>query len=309
MLLLRPVLPSLSSAIALTRNKSRLHTEAYSYAQVTKPFEIGQWNFRRATPRPVTPALLVTYSSATPKFAVPPCVPLTLPGLLPDANFRSPAQRVSPYTAPRRPLGSWPRSAGWPWVSSTRLWLAICPTARRPWAQSALGSGIFTVLGWFGGGVLLGLDTLVSQAFGAGKREDCHRSLVQGIYLSLALTPLLSAPVLLLPALLRSMQVDIAMLALAIPYFNALIVGLLPLLLYFAVPSLSSGDEHGQTCCLRPCHRQHHQRPLQLDSDLWALGRARNGNGRFRLVHSDCARLHGCRLGRLFVVVRPQTSH
>ena len=48
----------------------------------------------------------------------------------------------------------------------------------------SLGSGIFTVLGWFGGGVLLGLDTLVSQAFGAGKREDCHRSLIQGIYLS-----------------------------------------------------------------------------------------------------------------------------
>jgi multidrug resistance protein, MATE family len=99
----------------------------------------------------------------------------------------------------------------------------------------SLGSGVFTVLGWFGGGLLLGLDTLVSQAFGAGKREDCHRSLVQGIYLSLALTPLLSAPVWLLPRILGSVHVDPTVLSLAIPYTNALTVGLLPLLLYFAL--------------------------------------------------------------------------
>ncbi len=99
----------------------------------------------------------------------------------------------------------------------------------------SLGSGLFTVLGWFGGGLLLGLDTVVSQAFGAGKREDCHRSLVQGIYLSLALTPLLSAPVLLLPRILHSVHVDPSVLSLAIPYTNALTVGLLPLLLYFAL--------------------------------------------------------------------------
>src|SRR6202047_1261957 len=82
----------------------------------------------------------------------------------------------------------------------------------------SLGSSIFMVFGLFGGGMLLGLDTLVSQAFGAGKREDCHRSLLNGIYLSLALTPLLSAPIWLLPRLLRSLQVSPDVLALAIPY-------------------------------------------------------------------------------------------
>jgi MATE family, multidrug efflux pump len=99
----------------------------------------------------------------------------------------------------------------------------------------SLGSNIFMVLALFGGGLLLGLDTLVSQAFGAGQREDCHRSLLNGIYLSLALTPLLAAPVWLLPSLLSAMHVDSAVLALAIPYTKALVVGLLPLLLYFAV--------------------------------------------------------------------------
>ncbi|HET7259738.1 MAG TPA: MATE family efflux transporter, partial [Candidatus Acidoferrum sp.] len=59
----------------------------------------------------------------------------------------------------------------------------------------SLGGILVNVLSFFGGGLLVGLDTLVSQAFGAGKREDCHRSLLHGIYISLALAPLLMAPV------------------------------------------------------------------------------------------------------------------
>jgi MATE family multidrug resistance protein len=99
----------------------------------------------------------------------------------------------------------------------------------------SLGSTLFSVLALFGGGLLMGLDTLVAQAFGAGEREDCHRSLVNGIYMSIALTPILAAPVWLLPRLLSRMDIDSGVLALTIPYTKALTVGLLPLLLYFAV--------------------------------------------------------------------------
>jgi MATE family, multidrug efflux pump len=99
----------------------------------------------------------------------------------------------------------------------------------------SLGSAVFMVLALFGEGLLLGLDTLVAQAFGAGKREDCHRSLVNSVYLSIALTPLLAAPVWLLPKLFAGWQVDLAVAALAVPYTKALAWGLFPLLLYFAV--------------------------------------------------------------------------
>jgi multidrug resistance protein, MATE family len=99
----------------------------------------------------------------------------------------------------------------------------------------SLGSGIFIVLALFGEGLLIGLDTLVSQAFGAGQREDCHRSLINGIYLSLALTPLLTAPIWLLPRLLSAIGTDPAVNILTIPYTKALGMGLLPLLLYFGV--------------------------------------------------------------------------
>jgi multidrug resistance protein, MATE family len=109
------------------------------------------------------------------------------------------------------------------------------PDSATAMAAVSLGSNIFIVLALFGAGLLMGLDTLVSQAFGADQREDCHRSLINSIYLSIVLTPLLAAPVWLLPGLLRDMQIDPAILTLAIPYTKALAVGLLPLLLYFAV--------------------------------------------------------------------------
>ncbi len=109
------------------------------------------------------------------------------------------------------------------------------PNSAAAMGAVSLGSNLFTVLALFGGGLLMGLDTLVSQAFGAGQREDCHRSLLNSIYLSIVLTPFLAAPVWALPALLRSMHVDPSALALMIPYTKALVTGLLPLLLYFAV--------------------------------------------------------------------------
>jgi MATE family multidrug resistance protein len=99
----------------------------------------------------------------------------------------------------------------------------------------SLGSAIFMVLALFGEGLLLGLDTLVAQAFGAGQREDCHRSLVNGVYLSLALTPVLSAPIFFMPQFLRAIHVSAELANETIPYTNALTWGLFPLLLYFAV--------------------------------------------------------------------------
>src|SRR6266436_9627189 len=69
------------------------------------------------------------------------------------------------------------------------------PNSATAMGAVSLGSNIFIDLALFGGGLLLGLDTLVSQAFGAGQREDCHRSLINSISLSVALTPFLTAAV------------------------------------------------------------------------------------------------------------------
>lgn len=99
----------------------------------------------------------------------------------------------------------------------------------------SLGGILVHVLAFFGGGLLIGLDTLVSQAFGAGLREDCHRSLIHGIYLSFVLTPLLMAPVWFFTSLLRLASIPPDIISVTVPYSKALAWGTLPLLLYFAV--------------------------------------------------------------------------
>lgn len=108
-------------------------------------------------------------------------------------------------------------------------------------AAVSLGGILVHVLAFFGGGLLIGLDTLVSQAFGAGLREDCHRSLVHGIYLSFALTPLLMTPVWFFGPLLRLANIPPDIISLTVPYSKALAWGTLPLLLYFAVRRCMQG--------------------------------------------------------------------
>jgi multidrug resistance protein, MATE family len=97
----------------------------------------------------------------------------------------------------------------------------------------SLGSVLYYVVAIFGTGLMLGLDTLVSRSYGAGDLEDAHRSLVNGIYLSLGLAPILMGVVWLWEPLLRSLNIQQAVLAQTIPYLRALNWSTLPLLLYF----------------------------------------------------------------------------
>jgi multidrug resistance protein, MATE family len=109
------------------------------------------------------------------------------------------------------------------------------PESARAIGAVSISSNLFNVLAFFGGGLLIGLDTLVAQAFGAGQREDCHRSLVNSIYLSIVMTPFLMLPVWFFGPLLRALHIDPQLATFAIPYMKALALGLFPLLLYFAV--------------------------------------------------------------------------
>src|SRR5258708_7149195 len=43
-----------------------------------------------------------------------------------------------------------------------------------------LGNILFITLAMFGMGLMLGLDTVVSQAYGAGRIDECYRWLVHG---------------------------------------------------------------------------------------------------------------------------------
>ena len=98
-----------------------------------------------------------------------------------------------------------------------------------------VGSSLFLALGVFGIGLLLGLDTLVSQAFGARRVDECHRWLHHGLVLACA-----QAPVMMLLAWIgiRTLGVwgfDPAVARLLTPYLTILIWSTLPLLLYAAL--------------------------------------------------------------------------
>jgi len=55
----------------------------------------------------------------------------------------------------------------------------------------ALGNALFYTPSLFGIGLLLGLDTVVAQAYGRKDFDDCHRWLAQGCYLAIAIAPIL----------------------------------------------------------------------------------------------------------------------
>jgi MATE family multidrug resistance protein len=97
----------------------------------------------------------------------------------------------------------------------------------------SLGSIVYYVVAIFGTGLMLGLDTLVSHSYGAGDLEDAHRSLVNGIYLSLGLAPVLMGVVWLWEPVLRSLGIQPSVMAQTVPYLRALNWSTLPLLLYF----------------------------------------------------------------------------
>ena len=99
---------------------------------------------------------------------------------------------------------------------------------------TSLGNVLFYVVGVFGSGLMLGLDTLVSQSFGAGNVDDCHRSLLNGVYLLCVVVPLLMGLVWSLVPALALLGIASSLLDLAVPYLGALLWSAPPLMLYFA---------------------------------------------------------------------------
>jgi MATE family multidrug resistance protein len=101
-------------------------------------------------------------------------------------------------------------------------------------AAVSLGAIVFYGVAVCSGGVLLGMDTLVARAFGAGDAEDCRHSLIQGVWISLLLTPLVMGLVWTLDLVLPRLAIDPAVVRATRPYLHALNWSAPALLVYFA---------------------------------------------------------------------------
>ena len=105
-----------------------------------------------------------------------------------------------------------------------------------PAAIGAVGisSAIFYTPALFGIGLLLGLDTLVAQAFGRGDFDDCHRALAQGVYLAILYAPFAMLMVGFAPHLFPLIKITEAVRGPAGQYLTLLNYSTLPLLVYVA---------------------------------------------------------------------------
>lgn len=98
-----------------------------------------------------------------------------------------------------------------------------------------IGTTVYHTIAGIAGGLLLGLDTLVSQAFGADDRRDCRRSLINGIWFAGLLIPVVMVSVWAIQPVLSFAGVNPAVLESVRPYMNVLNWGAPPLLIFFAL--------------------------------------------------------------------------
>jgi MATE family multidrug resistance protein len=97
-----------------------------------------------------------------------------------------------------------------------------------------LGTSVFYSFGVCASGLLLGLDTLVAQAFGRKDLDDCRRSLIAGVWLALLLTPGIMLIIGAMPRVLTRAGVQPTVLEQVGPYLRVLNWSAPPLMLYFA---------------------------------------------------------------------------
>jgi len=97
-----------------------------------------------------------------------------------------------------------------------------------------LGRVLFFTFFVVGLGLLLGLDTLVSTAHGAGRPEEGQRALLQGVYLGFALAPVLMFAMRYTCQWLEPWGIDPGVREASVPYIRAISWSVPPLLLYTA---------------------------------------------------------------------------
>jgi MATE family multidrug resistance protein len=135
------------------------------------------------------------------------------------------------------------------WVSMSlvdTVMLGRGPNAALAMAAAALAQVLFNTLCFGVGGILLGLDTLISQALGARQQEEANAWLLHGLVMAIALSVLLMAAFAFGPLLLVHLPVDHAILAQAVPAMTGLNYGTLPLLLYFTLRRYLQAANHGR---------------------------------------------------------------
>ena len=112
--------------------------------------------------------------------------------------------------------------------------MMVGPLGPAAIAATGLGSTVFTAIAIFGMGLMLGLDALVSHAYGAGDADECARWLHHGVFLAAVTAPLVIAVTWLVYLSLRWWGLHPQIHDLVAQYVPVIALGAIPLLLYAA---------------------------------------------------------------------------
>ncbi|MBV8810349.1 MAG: MATE family efflux transporter [Acidobacteriaceae bacterium] len=131
------------------------------------------------------------------------------------------------------------------WMAMTVVdTIMISPLGPVAIGAIGIGNSAFYSFAIFGMGLLLGLDTLVSQAFGAGDRGDCHHSLSQGLHLAVFFTIPLMLLFAFMPPVFYALGINAEVSGRAGSFLITLSFSTLPLLLYGALRRYLQGIGH-----------------------------------------------------------------
>lgn len=99
----------------------------------------------------------------------------------------------------------------------------------------SLGGAVFSTFMVVGLGLLTGLDYLVSHAFGAKRFEECHRYLIQALYIALAASVVFTLVMFSAGGMFRAFGIEDGVARQATTYMKIVALSLAPFLLFVAV--------------------------------------------------------------------------
>ncbi len=110
--------------------------------------------------------------------------------------------------------------------------IMVGPLGPAAIGATGMSSSLFIAIAIFGMGIMLGLDALVAQSYGANRIDDCVRWLQHGICLAIGIAP----PIMLLSyaglSTIDSWGLHEEVRRLAAPYLQVIVLSTLPLLFY-----------------------------------------------------------------------------
>ena len=168
----------------------------------------------------------------------------------------------------------------------------------------SVGTTLFYTITVFAGAMMMGLDTMVSQAYGARRYSDCHRGLWTALFLLIPLVPAVMCTVYASAQGLAWFGVNPAVLPAGKRYTEILNFGVPGLFLYFTFRRYLQGIAHVRIVTF-----------ALLSANLvnlvgnWALiygrlGLPAMGDRRVGMGDGGVAVLHGAGAGRLHAVDR-----